>query len=168
MQRCVISPAFCLSDICFALLPWCIGHGQCSTRALLLGGSGAAPPHQPLLSSTSFPFTIFPAGIRPLFPFCFGLRVQESSVAPQKPAWPQPQAHGPCHHPVGKQGATKSHFEPGGNQTMLECAGTSTSHRSPQGEGHHLTQAVGTVTTPHGPYLQHAGCAGLPRSRGTL
>lgn len=49
---------FLPSDISFALFPWRIGHGQHSLRsAFLLGGSGAAPALQPLLSRTGFPFS---------------------------------------------------------------------------------------------------------------
>lgn len=124
MQHGVAPAAFCPSDVlCTApMVP----------QPVLHTGSGAAPPPHPLLSSTSFLFTSLCPGARSLLPFCFGRRVQESSVAAQEPAWPCAPADSPCHHPEGKQRGTKSQFEPGMNQTTLECAGDSTSHQSPQ------------------------------------
>lgn len=78
-----------------------------------------------------------------------------------------PPADSPCHHPEGKHWGTKSHFEPGRNQTTLECADDSTSHQSPPGESHHLTQSVGAVTLPHGALPAATACTGPPHSQGT-
>lgn len=86
------------------------------------------------------------------FPFALGWGCRRAVWLPRSLPGHVPLPHGPCHHPEGKQGDTKSHFEPGRNQPALDRTGGSTLHQNTQGEWESLSNSNYRYSNP-GPWV---------------